>query len=73
MQAPDVVRDELHENMSAYLPIEVVNTFVDKFTTSIAKEQVLSNVANFQTKTGITGKRTKVPFRFGSFKNQETE
>ena len=73
MQAPDVVRDELHENMSAYLPIEVVNTFVFKFTTSIAKEQVLSNVANFQTKTGITGASTKVPFRFGSFKNQETQ
>jgi hypothetical protein len=72
-QAPDDVRNELHGNMSAYLPIEYVTTLVGKFTSSVAKEDVLSKVAEFQTKTGITGASTKVPFRFGSFKNQETQ
>ena len=71
-RAPDDVRNELHGNMTVYLSIEYVTNFMNTlFTSAAAKEAVLGKVAEFQTKTRITGPLTKVPFRFGSFKDQE--
>lgn len=75
--APEDIREELHGNMSAYMRDDFVETFMrEKFRLSVsnaAMDAVNVKIDEFRQKTNLLNGGAKVPFRFGSFKNEEPE
>lgn len=75
--APEDIRTELHGNMSAYMQDDFVETFMnEKFTSTVsnaAMDEVNAKILEFRKKTNLMDTGAKVPFRFGSFKDEEPE
>lgn len=68
-------RRELLSNMSAYLPLAVVEGYIAQFSPGSGATSAVREVINrFLEKTMLPRhESTKVPFRFGSFMNEEPE